>query len=218
MPFTEKSVIFFDLDGTIVDSSLGITNSVMFALKRYGFAIPPREELYFFVGPPLNESFERYCNFSREESFAAVEVYREYYRERGMYENAIYPGMRALFSALKAQGRQVWLATSKPEVFAEKIAVRFGFAEFLDGVVGSLLDGRRVKKDEVVAEALARASVRDKSKALMVGDRKHDIFGASANGIDSVGVLYGFGDRAELEGAGATAIAETVRDLRRLLL
>ncbi|MBR5519202.1 MAG: HAD hydrolase-like protein, partial [Clostridia bacterium] len=169
MRFADASVILFDLDGTIVDSSLGITNSVMYALARYGFPIPPRKELYFFVGPPLNESFERLCGFSREESFAAVEVYREYYREHGVFENAIYPGMRALFAALKARGKQIWLATSKPEVFAEKIAERFGFAQYLDGVVGSLLDGRRVKKDEVVAEALLRAGVTDPTQAVMVG-------------------------------------------------
>ena len=218
MQFGQKRTVLFDLDGTVVDSALGITNSVMFALKRYGFAIPPREELYFFVGPPLNESFERYCNFSREESFRAVEVYREYYRDRGVYEAMLYPGMRALFAALKAQGKQVWLATAKPEIFAEQIAVRFGFSQFLDGVVGSLLDGRRTKKSEVVAEVLARTGLTDVSSAVMIGDREHDILGAAANGMDSIGVLYGYGSRTELTEAGAAAIADSVPALRSLLL
>lgn len=205
--------IFFDLDGTLTDPGIGITNSVMYALKKWNIEVADRSELYKFIGPPLVDSFEKYYGFSKEEAEQAVVYYREYFREKGLYENTIYDGSEKLLSDLKASGKKVVLATSKPQEFAEIILKHFQIDRYFDVVAGATMDGTRSKKTDVILYALAACGVEDKSQVVMVGDREHDIIGAKNAGLDSIGVLCGYGDREELETAGATHVVEKIEDV-----
>lgn len=207
--------VLFDLDGTITDPAEGITNSVIHAMKSYGLKIPERSELYKFIGPPLAASFEKYCGFSPEESIRAVSRYREYFSDKGIFENKVYPGVEDMLASLKNRGIGIYLATSKPEVFAKKILDHFGLDAYFRGVVGSELDGRRTEKAEVIACVMKKY---DLDNAVMVGDRSYDIVGAKKNGIASVGVTYGYGGEEELSDAGAEYIVQTVEALAELLL
>jgi phosphoglycolate phosphatase len=210
--------VLFDLDGTLTDPVEGITNSIIYALKKYNIEISGREELYKFIGPPLLESFEKYYGFSKEEAKKALEYYREYYKDKGIFENLVYDGCEDLLKELKDKGLLLIVATSKPEVFAKKILEYFDIAKYFTFIAGSNLDGSRVKKGEVIEYALKCCNIVDLSKALMIGDREHDIIGAKSIGIASIGVLFGYGDRNELENAGADFIAETVADIKKFLL
>ena len=210
--------IFFDLDGTLTDPAIGITNAVMHALKKYGIAVSDRKELYKFIGPPLWDSFEKYCGFSKEEANAAVEYYREYYRDKGMFENQVYDGCEGLLKELKDNGKILIVATSKPEVFAEQILEHFGIAKYFTFIAGSTLDGSRVKKGDVIRYALESCKIIDGSQAIMIGDREHDIIGAKEMGLSSIGVLFGYGSRAELEEAGADFIVSTIEDIGKVIL
>ena len=205
--------IFFDLDGTLTDPGIGITNSVMYALKKWNIDVADRSELYMFIGPPLVDSFEKYYGFSKEEAEQAVIYYREYFREKGLYENTIYDGSEKLLSDLKASGKKVVLATSKPQEFAEIILKHFQIDRYFDVVAGATMDGTRSKKTDVILYALAACGIEDKSQVVMVGDREHDIIGAKNAGLDSIGVLCGYGDREELETAGATHVVEKIEDV-----
>ncbi len=210
--------VFFDLDGTLTDPGEGITNSVAYALRKNGVTVPPREELYSFIGPPLRESFMKYFGFSPEQAMRAVSDYREYFAERGIFENEVYNGIPALLSDLQREGSAVILATSKPTVYAVRILERFGLASFFACTVGSELDGTRVNKGEVIAYAMKKSGFSDPSRIIMVGDRKHDVEGAQENGMAAIGVLYGYGSRGELEAAGACCLAQSAEELRTLLL
>lgn len=207
---TEYSHIFFDLDGTLTDPGIGITNSVMYALERFGIHVTDRRSLYKFIGPPLIDSFMEFYGFSEGDARAATAAYREYFTDRGIFENEVYPGIPALLSRLRAAGNTLVIATSKPEDFALRIAGHFDFAKYFDCVAGSAMDETRTKKWEVIDYALARCAVSDPRRVLMVGDREHDVLGAKRCGLPCLGVLYGYGSRAELEDAGAVAVAESV--------
>lgn len=210
--------ILFDLDGTLTDPAIGITNSVMHALKKYSIEINDRSELYPFIGPPLTESFEKYYGFSKKQAVLAVEYYREYFKDTGIFENKVYEGVPELLQLLKSKGKTLVLATSKPEVFATRILQYFNLAEYFTFVSGSCLDGTRVKKDEVIQYALNGCKITDNSTAVMVGDRKHDVTGARKCDLASIGVLYGYGNRAELEEAGANYLAASVKEIGDILL
>ena len=210
--------ILFDLDGTLIDSGIGITNSVMYALKKYGIEVRDRRELYRFIGPPLWDSFEKYYGFSKEESKKAVEYYREYYREKGIFECLLYDGYADLLKTLKENNMILIVATSKPEIFAKQILEHIDIAKYFTYIAGSELDGTRVKKDEVIKYALESCNINDLSKAIMIGDREHDIVDAKNAGIDSIGVLFGYGNRSELEKSGANFIVDTVADIGKILL
>lgn len=213
----EYEYILFDLDGTVSDSGIGITNSVMYALEKYGIETKHRSELYKFIGPPLWESFEKYCGFSKENSQKAVEYFREYYKDKGIFESSIYEGMEDLLKKLKDNGKILILATSKYEEFAKQILEHFNIAKYFSCIAGSNLQGTRVKKGDVIKYALESSNITNFSKTIMIGDREHDIIGAKDSGISSVGVLYGYGDRNELEKAGADFIATTVADISKIL-
>lgn len=205
--------ILFDLDGTLTESAEGIVNSVMYTLDRYGIAVRDRNELYRFVGPPLAEMFASYCGFSAEEGRKAVEVYREYYAKRGIFENRLYDGIAELLADLKKSGRRIFLATSKPEIFAKKILEHYGVIQYFNGVVGSELNGARTDKSEIIALVKEKFGI---GNAVMVGDRCYDVSGSQECGLPCIGVLYGYGSREELD--GAAAIAETVAELGDMLL
>ncbi len=213
VPFEAAETILFDLDGTLTDPSLGITNSVMHALAKRGIVVEDRASLHPFIGPPLVESFRRFYGFTDEEAHRAVADYREYFADQGIFENAVLPGAEDLLRGLRAEGRRVLVATSKPEPFAVRIVEHFGLAPLIDGVFGATFDQSRSRKADVIAHALARTPAHGPS--LMVGDRLHDVEGARENGLDAVGVLCGFGDERELREAGAGALATSLPALAR---
>ncbi|MGI5985868.1 MAG: HAD hydrolase-like protein [Clostridiales bacterium] len=210
--------IFFDLDGTISDSAPGIVNSVTYALNHMGTEIKDREQLKKFVGPPLAESFSMYYGYSSEETEQAVKFFREYYQEKGILENSMYEGMDLLLKKLTQAGMIPVVATSKPEPFARTILQRYGIDHYFLYIAGSTIDETRTKKDEVIAYALETCAITDKSKVVMIGDRAHDVIGAKKNGLDCIGVLYGYGERKELEDAGVIRIAEDLNELADILI
>lgn len=211
------STIFFDLDGTLTDPGVGITNSVAYALKKWDIEVSERSLLYPFIGPPLSDSFQRYFGFSKEDSMKAIEYYREYFRDRGIFENEVYPGVHEMLTALRNEGKTIVLATSKPEGFAKTILEHFDLAKYFDFVAGASMDESRSKKGQVIAYALESLRITDKSTVVMVGDREHDVMGAKENSLDCIGVLFGYGSREELETAGATYVAEQVGDILRFI-
>ncbi len=214
---SKYDVILFDLDGTLTDPGLGITNSVMHALKKYGIEVEDRASLYKFIGPPLIDSFEKYFGFSHEEAVKSVDYYREYYKDKGIYENTVYDGIESLLASLCEKGKKIILATSKPEPFAKEILRYFGLEKYFLFAAGSTMSETRTNKAEVIEYALSECGITDKPTVVMVGDREHDIIGANKNGIDSIGVLFGYGSREELESAGATYISETVEDIFKFI-
>ncbi len=201
---------FFDLDGTLTDPGVGITNSVMYALKAYNIEVDNRECLYKFIGPPLKDSFMKYYDFSEEKAIEAIKVYREYFSVKGLLENEVYEGIPQVLSALRQRGRKLVLATSKPDEFSIRILKHFDLYKYFDFVAAATMDEKRTKKEEVIAYALDELHITDLDKVIMIGDRSHDIVGAKANHIASAGVLYGYGDASELESAGADYILENV--------
>ena len=214
-----KTHILFDLDGTLTDPGMGITNSVAHALSHFGITVTDRTQLYRFIGPPLMDSFMEYYGFTEEQAQEAVRVYREYFADKGWAENTVYSGIEALLADLVAAGKILLVATSKPQIFAERILVHFGLDKYFTHICGVALQAPRgYSKADVIRDALDRAGVSDLTTAVMVGDRHHDIDGAKVVGISSVGVLYGYGDREEHEAAGADAIAESVAELKAMLL
>ena len=209
--------LLFDLDGTLTDPGEGITNSVEYALKKWGIEVEDKKELYCFIGPPLSASFKKYYGFSDEDALKSVEYYREYFRDIGIFENKVYRGISETLEKLKSDGKILVLATSKPEEFAKRILERFDLAKYFDFVAGASMDESRNKKVDVIRYALDMAGVSDLTRAVMIGDREQDISGAILNSLDSIGVLYGYGSKEELEDAGATYIAANVEDIARLV-
>ncbi|MGT2711222.1 HAD family hydrolase [Streptococcus oriscaviae] len=204
--------LIFDLDGTLTDSGLGIINSVAYALEKMGVEEPDLANLKRFIGPPLYESFARFYNFSPEQVQEAVGYFREYFKERGMFENQPYPGIAEVLSGLKEQGKELLIATSKPEVFAKQILNHFHLDGYFSVIAGASLDSSRISKEQVIAHALTQRPNLAKP-AVMIGDREHDIKGAQAHHLDSIGVLYGYGQLEELTAAGATHIIQSVEQL-----
>lgn len=234
--------ILFDLDGTLTDPKIGITSCVQYALHKFGIEEPDLDKLEPFIGPPLLDSFREFYGFDDETGQQAVAYYRERFTDIGLFENEIYPGIAQMLERLQKSGRHLAVASSKPAVFVKRILEHFGILAYFDVVVGSELDGTRVKKEEVVEEALRQLlyggnQVNDVSTEMltdkkeiddmcmesrhdivMVGDRKYDIEGAKAYRIDSVGVAYGYAADGELEEAGADMIVETVEELEKVLM
>ncbi len=211
-------VILFDLDGTLTDSSPGIMNSIVYALKKYNISVENTDDLRKFLGPPLHESFRDFYGFDDEKSMEAVGFYREYFSTKGLLENEVYSGIREMLEDLKENGKRLILATSKPQPFTDRIMEHFDLAKYFEFIAGSNMDGTRSKKAEVIAYALESCGIMGKSNVVMVGDREHDIIGAKTVGIDSIGVEYGYGDYDELSDAGATYIVKTVEELKELLI
>lgn len=211
-----KKYLLFDLDGTLTDSMEGITNSVMYALRYYGIEENDREKLRPFVGPPLKESFMKYYGFDEKKAEEAVWKYREYFEKQGMLENEVYAGIPELLGRLKNAGRKLFVATAKPTVYTKQILAHFDLAKYFEDVQGTTLDGTRTKKDEVIRYVLEVNGITDTKQAVMIGDREHDILGGRACGLDTIGVLYGYGSRQELEAAGAGAIAVDMAELEEI--
>lgn len=207
--------ILFDLDGTISDSSEGITKGIQIALREMGIE-EDRSNLGRFIGPPLSYSFPTFYGFDEEQTKKATKAYRAYYSKTGLYENEAYPGIEELLIRIKESGRKIAVTTSKPETFSVDILEKFGLAKYFDIIAGATLDGTKGEKAEIVEEAIAKFGC-DKSKVVLIGDTRFDAEGAAKVGIDCIGVLYGFGTREELEKAGAKYIAETIEDIYQYL-
>lgn len=210
--------ILFDLDGTLTDPGEGITNSVAYALEKFDIKNEDRTSLYKFIGPPLKDSFMEFYSFSEEDALKAIAYYRERFREKGMFENKVYAGIVELLSKLKHAGKKLIVATSKPEEFTLTILKHFDLLQYFDFVAGATMDGSRSEKTEIIQYALKHGQIENLDKTVMVGDRKFDIIGAKANGIDSIGVLFGYGSLEELEIAGATYIADSPEELGKLII
>ena len=210
------STIFFDLDGTLTDPGMGITNSILYALDKLGIPKPPREALYPFIGPPLKEIMMAHFNLNDAQGEKALQCYREYFGVAGLFENEVYPGIPELLGELRSAGKRLILATSKPEVFTLRVLERFNLAGYFDFVAASTLDASRVHKAQVLEYALKYGGCVGSS--VMVGDRKYDVEGAKVHNLPCIGVTYGYGCRTELEEAGAIATADTPQELMKLLL
>jgi phosphoglycolate phosphatase len=200
--------IFFDLDGTLTDPKPGITRSIQYALQKLDHpTMPTEDELTWCIGPPLRASFVRLLG-AETSADLAVSYYRERFSDIGLYENGVYDGIGEVLTALCASGHRLFVATSKPHVFAERIIDHFGLRGHFERVFGSELDGTRVDKSHLLEYALKEASV-DPARTLMIGDRSHDMIGAKNNGMKGIGVLYGYGSRDELLQAGAHHVCQT---------
>lgn len=210
----EKKTILFDLDGTLTDSGEGIINCAIVALQHFGLPIPSREEMRVFVGPPLQETFLRF-GVPADKTDEAIRVYRSRYIPIGKFENTPYPGIRELLETLKAHGHSLYVATSKPEGMSVEILEHFDLARYFDGICGATMDTSRSTKEAVIAYLLEQNGRAD--NMVMVGDTKFDILGAKAHGIPAIGVAWGYGEIADMEAAGAAAIAHSPDALLELL-
>lgn len=221
--------LLFDLDGTLTDSSEGITKSVQYGLQNVGIEVTDLNELLKFIGPPLDYSFREFYNLSEEQIKRATEKYRERYNTIGKFENALYPGMVTLLKDMKKRGKHLAVASSKPEVFVRQILKHFNIEQYFEVVVGSGLDGSLGTKGEVVREALRQLFTKEESerfvlnnevceKTAMIGDRRFDMEGGKENGLITIGVEYGFPEAGELKAAKADYIVRSVEELHALLL
>jgi phosphoglycolate phosphatase len=200
--------IYFDLDGTLTDPKPGITRSIQYALQKLGHhTVPTEDELTWCIGPPLRASFAKILG-AEDHADRAVSLYRERFSDVGLYENGVYDGIGEVLTTLSQSGRRLFVATSKPHVFAERIVEHFGLRHHFEHVFGSELDGTRVDKSDLLQYALKIAAV-DPAKTVMIGDRSHDMVGAGNNGMKRIGVLYGYGSKDELIGAGAQQVCAT---------
>jgi len=210
--------ILFDLDGTLTDPRDGIVRCIQYALKRLGLEPRSEEELVQFIGPPLRESFCELLNTTDEAALArAVNVYRERYSTIGLLENALYAGIPEALSALRERGDALFVATSKPELYAQQILEHFGLAGYFRSIWGCELDGTRADKGDLIAHLLEQEKLSSRD-TVMVGDRVHDAVGARANAVVPVGVLWGYGDEQELVNAQCRVLLRTPAELAQLVL
>ncbi len=209
--------VLFDLDGTLVDSSEGILNSAQYALNQCGVKEDNIERLKVFIGPPLKETFIAVYGMSEEQATHACNVFRMYYSEKGKLQCHLYDDIVTMLSTLKKSGKTLIVATSKPTVFSQDILDRLQISQFFDDIVGSNMDNSRSKKSEIINYILEKYRIEDKSQVVMVGDKSHDLIGASQCGISAIGVSYGFGTVEELLGEPHEKIVDTTRELLEIL-
>ena len=212
----DMKTILFDLDGTLTDSKEGILKSIQYALSCYGIE-EDENNLKMFLGPPAHLAFQEFYGFSEEKAFEITNVFRKRYSEKGIYENSIYDGMKGLLERLSSSGVKLCVATSKPQIYTDKILESFEIRKYFDIVVGSDLEGEFCDKSDIIARVIELGGY-DKSGCIMVGDRKYDIIGAKKNGIKSMAVLYGYGNKEEFVLSGADFIAEKVENIYELAL
>ncbi len=206
--------ILFDLDGTLTDSGDGIINCASLALEHFGLPVPDRQTMRVFVGPPLRDTFIQF-GVPPEKAEEAIAVYRSRYIPIGKFENSPYPGIHELLHRLKDDGHRLFVATSKPEAMSKEIMHKFGLDSYFDVIAGATMDGSRDEKSQVIAYLLSIIGAQ--GDAVMVGDTVFDVTGAAAHGIPTVGVAWGYGMVADMEKAGAIAIAHTMDELYMLL-
>lgn len=206
--------ILFDLDGTLINNAEGITKGVEYALRTCGYPPLPLKTRELFIGPPLRGSFQKYAGASEEEAERLVETYRVYYRERGVHEAKPYPGIPALLEKLKNAGKEMFVATAKPTVFSRIILEEWNLAQYFEEIIGAGFDKNFDSKDKIIALA---ASMAKGKNILMVGDTVFDVEGARANGLPTLGVLYGFGDKEAFFQIKPEYLAETVEEIGEII-
>ena len=206
--------VLFDLDGTLTDSGEGIINCAIYAMERLGIPVPPREKMRVFVGPPLWDTFRDF-GVPADRLDEAVDIFRSRYVPIGKFENTPYPGVREILEAMRAQGRKLYVATSKPEVTAKEILNHFDLSRYFTEICGATTDKSRSSKEDVIAYLLSLDACRENS--VMVGDTAFDVIGASAHGIPTIGAAWGYGKVEDLISSGAAAIAQSPKDLLRIL-
>lgn len=209
--------LLFDLDGTLTDSQEGLFKSFQYALAAYGIDEQNPENLKRFIGPPAHFAFCEFYNFNEEDAICAVEVFRERFSKKGIYENKLYPDVFDMLKNLKDNGKTIALATAKPEHFAKIVIDYFDIAQFFDCVVGAAMENKDHSKVNIIKQVLDTLSV-DLSEAVMIGDRKFDIEAAKICGIKTIGVEYGYAPKNELKQCGADFLVSSVKDLEALLL
>ena len=214
------NIILFDLDGTLTDPKVGITTCCQYGLRAVGVDVPDLKELEQFIGPPLLPAFQEVYGLDEEQALKAIDKFRERFQSVGLYENELLPGVPQMLRTLKEHGKILATASSKPEVFVKRILQYFSIDSWFDEIVGSTMDEKHAGKAEVIGEALRRLGCADadRDSILMVGDRMHDVEGAAALNIRTVGVTFGYGSRSELEQAGAWRIVDTMEELTDILL
>ena len=213
--------VAFDLDGTLTDPKRGLTSAFEYGLKKQNIDFGTKESLTKFIGPPLRESFKEEYSLTDEVADAALRMFREYFGVYGWWDNELYDGIKELLADLRRAGKKIVLATSKPEIYSSRILKLFGIAEYFDFAEGASFDSSREKKCDVLDYALSAVGVvteEQKRGAVLVGDTKYDIEGARICGVDSIGVLYGYGSEADFETEGATHIVADVEGVRKILL
>jgi phosphoglycolate phosphatase len=212
------TTFLFDLDGTVTDPKKGIVNSVLYALEKVGIEELHVSELDSFIGPPIQQSFVERYNMNEGEVERAVFYFREYLKQRGLLENSVYEGIPNLLKQLKDTGNRLFIATLKPTIFARQVIEHFQLTNYFEDIIGSNLNGTRIKKEEIIAHILQQNEGLNKEEVVMIGDRKHDIIGANHNGIASIGVLYGYGSENELIEVSATHIAKDIEELHHFCI
>lgn len=209
--------LFWDLDGTLTDPGIGITNSIMYSLEKFGIKVVDRTSLYPFIGPPLLESYQKYYGFDKEKAELAVKYYREYFGVKGLFENEVYPGIADFLARCRENGFKMALATSKPEHYAVEIMEHFELSQYFDHMCGSTMASGLESKADVIRKALGCFDIDSTGEVLMIGDRMHDICGAKECSLDSAGVLWGYGNREEFRQNGATYIVSNLTELGKLI-
>lgn len=216
--FKNYDTIFFDLDGTLSDSKVGIIRCLQYSLAKFNIRENNIEKLTRCIGPSLSYTYREWYGLSQEQAKQATEFYRERFEEKGIRENFLFDGVLALVRDLHAAGKKLILATAKPTVHAQRILEHQNIAGYFTEIIGSNLDGTREDKSEVIAFALTKIGGVNGRKIVMVGDRQHDILGARENNLLVIGVGYGYGTLTEITAAKPDTIVNTVEELRNILL
>ena len=214
--FVDKKGVLFDLDGTLVDSKPGIFAAIRYTFRELQLPELSEEDMDRFIGPSIGSSFRNVCGFSDEETEQAIELFRAYFREKGLYECTVYPGLTRLLQILKEENRKVALSTKKPEIFARQILANKGILSYFDAISGADYADQTEHKDNIVRSAAQKLGL-PVSECVLLGDTRFDCIGASMVGMDCIGVLYGYGTWQELCDNGAAALAENARELSVLL-
>lgn len=209
--------LLFDLDGTLIDPYEGIKESVIYSLSQMKIEVKDLSFIRTFIGPPLYESYRRQFKLSESECQQAISYFRAYYKDQGIYKNSLYAGVKDLIVRLYEHGYHLYLATSKLQVFAERIMDEYQLSQYFQLIGGSLPDGERIEKEDVIAYIIERCQL-DKRECLMIGDRKHDVIGAGKNGIDALAITYGYSEANEFDVYPPRYIIDEVKDLERFLI
>ncbi len=211
--------ILFDLDGTLTDSGPGILSCLEYALEDQGIPIPERDQMRTYLGPPLVDTFRGVFGMNDQQIAQAIDKYRERYHDIGLFENSVYEGVPVLLAELQGAGLRMATATSKPEYSATRILQHFELDQYFEFIGAAALDGTRDSKSLVIKHTLDNTNTNPTShNMIMIGDRRHDVYGAREHGIDTIGVLWGYGDADELTSAGVTDLATNTENLKNLLI
>lgn len=210
--------VIFDFDGTVVDTGEGILKSLQYSFREMGREVPPMEDLKKFIGPPIHYSYTHFYGVSEDEVGDYIRKYRERYKIKGIYESQLYDGMKELLESLKEKGVKLGIASSKPEHLIYAVADFLKITDCFDAIVGVKVDdSNHSTKAGLVSEAMKLLGAEDKSKVLMVGDRKFDIDGAAGAGVKSCGALWGYGDEEEFRAHNADFIISAPKDVKKLV-